>query len=101
MDKVAYVRPHAFPKLITGFRLHFVKKLTHESREVNLILVFTSSEQILIRREQQKRTSPTFRQHANVQMQYTRHNKYLLKIHSFHSKRRRPLIQNSSLQIAM
>ena len=64
------VRPHAFPKLINGFRLHFVKKLTNESREVNLILVFISSEQILIRREQQMQTSPTFLQHATVQIQY-------------------------------
>jgi hypothetical protein len=44
MGKVAYVRPKPFPKLITGFRLHFVKKLTNESREVELILVFTGSE---------------------------------------------------------
>lgn len=101
MGKVAYVRTHAFPKLITGFRLHFVKKLTNESCEVNLILVFISSEQILIRREQQIQTSPTYRQHANVQIQYTRHNTYLLKIYDFHSKRRQPLIQLSSMQIAM
>jgi len=51
MGKVTYVRWQAFPKPITAFRLHFVKKLTNESREVKLILVFISSEQILIRRE--------------------------------------------------